>query len=111
MRHSDKHRLNYRQIFGSLKGKSTYDALATVRMVYDMARTQEYCLIFIRNDLKCNYDRARLGINAITTRWMGLPKNVIVCHAKVLRNMKHSLRKSFRISLLLHATRPSVNRK
>ena len=40
MWHSEVHGINGHQLFGSRKGKSTYDALVTARVIYDMARAQ-----------------------------------------------------------------------
>ena len=80
------------------KGKSTYDALITSRVTYDLARIQQDNLISIFNNLKGNYDRVRPSLNTITTRWLGLPPGAAICHAKVLRNMKHYIRTSYGIS-------------
>ena len=52
----------------------------------------------IFNDLKGCYDRVRPALNTVTTRRMGCPKNVAVCQAATLRNMKHHIRTSFGIS-------------
>ena len=40
MQHSEEHNLNGHQIYGSRKVKSTYDALVTVRVIYDIACSQ-----------------------------------------------------------------------
>ena len=77
---------------------STYNALITVRVIYDMARAQRDYIVSIFNDLKGCYDRARPTLNTVTTRRMGLPKNVAICHATTLRKMKHQLRTGFGIS-------------
>ena len=39
MEHINKHGLNGHLLFGSMRGKSTYDALITVRVIYYIART------------------------------------------------------------------------
>ena len=80
------------------KTKSTYDALITSRVMYDLARVRRENLISIFNDLKGNYDRVRPSLNTITTMRMGLPKGHAVCHAKVLRLMEHRIRTGFGIS-------------
>ena len=98
MGHSEKHGLNGNRLYGSRKGKSTHEALITVRVIYDMARAQRDYLVSIFNDLKGCYDRVRPALNTVTTRRMGLPRNVAVCHAKTLRNMEHHVRTSFGIS-------------
>ena len=40
MEHSEEHELNRYQLYSSRKGKSTYDALITVRIIYNTARAQ-----------------------------------------------------------------------
>ena len=45
MHHSEVHNINGHQLFGSRKGKSTYDTLVTVLVIYDMARGRRDCLI------------------------------------------------------------------
>ena len=44
------------------------------------------------------YDRVRPSLNTITTRRIGLPKSVAICHAATLRKMRHYLRTGFGIS-------------
>ena len=102
MRHSAKHMLNGHQLFGLMKRKSTYDALVTVRVIYNMECIQRVYLISIFNELKGNYDRVSSGLNAITTQQTGLTKNVAVCHVKALRKMKHFLRTAFGISIFVY---------
>ena len=55
-----------------------YDALITVIVIYDMERAQKDYLVSIFNDLKGYYDRERPALNIVTTRRMGLPKNIAV---------------------------------
>ena len=98
MVHSEKHGLNGHQLYGSRKGRTTYDALITTRVIYDMARVQRSYIISIFNDLKGCYDRIRPALNTITTRRMGLPKNIAICHARTLRQMEHMLRTGFGVS-------------
>ena len=95
MVHSEDHGLNGHQLYGSRKGKSTYDALITVRLIYDMARAQRDYVVSMFNDLKGCYDRVRPALNTVTTRRMGRPKTVAVCQATTLRQMKHRIRTSF----------------
>ena len=45
MQHIEKHGINGNQLYGSRKGKCPYDALITVRVIYDMARTQRDYII------------------------------------------------------------------
>ena len=63
-----------------------------------MARHQRDYIVSIFNHLKGCYDRVRPAVNTITTRRMGLPKNIAVCHAATLRNMRHYIRTGFGIS-------------
>ena len=98
MRHSEKHGLNGHQLYGSRKGKSTYDALMTVHVVYDMARSQQDYLVSMFNNLKGCHDRVRPAFNTVSTRRMDLQKPFAVCHAKTLRQMGHRVRTSFGIS-------------
>jgi hypothetical protein len=98
MGHSEEHRISGHQLFGSRKGKSTYDALVTVWVIYDMARVQRNYIVSMFNDLICCYDRTRPALNTVTTRRMGLPKTVAVCHTKTLRLMKHYIRTGYGIS-------------
>ena len=63
MGHSELHGLNGNQLYGSRKGKSTYDALITVIVIYDMTIAQRDYLVSISNDLKGCYDRVRLDDN------------------------------------------------
>ena len=98
MWHSERHGLNVHQLHGSRKGKSTYEALITVRVIHDMARSQRDYIVSIFNDLKGCYDRVRPALNTVSTRRIGLPKQVTFCHAKTLRKMKHHIRTNFGIS-------------
>ena len=97
MTHNIEHGNANHQLYAQ-KHKSTYDALITTRVMYDMARVRRENLVSIFNDLKGCYDRVRPALNTITTRRMGLPKGHAVCHAKVLRLMKHRIRTGFGIS-------------
>ena len=63
-----------------------------------MARVQRAYIISLFNDLKGNYDRICPSLNTITTCRMGLPKNIAICHARALREMKHVLQMGFGIS-------------
>ena len=85
MWYSEEHGINGHQLFGSRKDKYTYDALVTIRVIYDFARAQRDYLISISNDLKGLYDRVRPTLTTVTTSSIGLPKKVAVCHAKALR--------------------------
>ena len=98
MQHGEEHGLNGHQLYGSRRGKSTYDTLITVRVIYDRARVQRDYIVSIFNNLKGCYDRVRPSVNTITTRRMGLPKNFAVCNAATLRKMKHFIRTGFGIS-------------
>ena len=95
---NEEHRINRHQLFGSRKGKSTYNTLVTVRVIYDMVRVQRNYIVSMFNDLMSCYDRTRPALNTVTTRRMGLPKNVAVCHAKTLRLMKHHIMTGYGIS-------------
>ena len=68
MGHSEKHGINGHQLYGSRKGKCPYNALITVRIIYDMARVQRDYIISLFNDLKWAYDRVRPSLNTVTTR-------------------------------------------
>ena len=89
MNHGEEHGLNGHQPYGSRRGNSTYDALITVRIIYDMAQLQRDYIVSIFNDLKWCYDRVCPALNTITTRIIGLPKSVAVCHTTPLRKMQH----------------------
>ena len=90
--------MNGHQLYGLRKGKSTYSALITIRVIYDVARAQRDYNISIFNDLKGCYDHVRPAVNTITTRRIGLPKTAALCHAIALRKMKHKIRTGFGIS-------------
>ena len=98
MQHSELHGINGHQLYGSRKGECPYDALITVRVIYDMARTQRNYIISLFNDLKGAYDRVRPVLNTVTTMRGGLSKEDAVCHALALRKMKHHIRTGFGIS-------------
>ena len=98
MKHCEKHGINGHQLYGSRKGKCAYDALITVRIIYDMARIQRDYIISLFNDLKGAYDRVRPSLNTVTTRRAGLSKEEAICHARALRKMKHFLRTGFGVS-------------
>ena len=51
MGHSELHGLNGNQLYGSRTGRSTYEALITIRVIYDMTRTQGDLLVSIFNNL------------------------------------------------------------
>ena len=73
MWNSEEHGVNGHQLFGSRKDKSTYDALITVKIAYDIGRDQWDYLIFMYNELKGCYDRVWPSLNTLTTRYIGLP--------------------------------------
>ena len=98
MEHNERHRLNGHQLYGSRRGRTTYDTLITTRVIYDMARVQRGYIVSLFNDLKGDYDRIRPALNTSTTCRMGLPKEIAICHAKTLREMKHVLRTGFGVS-------------
>ena len=75
MQHSEKHGIHGHQLYGYRKVNCAYDALITVRVIYDMARSQRDYIISLFNDLKGAYDRVRPNINTVTTRRMCLSKN------------------------------------
>ena len=52
MEHSERHGLNEHQLYGSRKGRTTYNALITTRVMYYMARVQRGHIVFLFNDLK-----------------------------------------------------------
>ena len=84
MKHGETHGLNGHQLYGSRKGKSTYDTLITVRIIYDIARVQRDYVVSMFNDLMIYYDRVRPALNTVTTRGMRVPKNVVVFMAATL---------------------------
>ena len=90
MTHNRDHGCTSTQLYAQ-KTKSTQDALIASQVIYDMARVRRENLVSIFNDLKGNYDRIRPSLNAITTMRMGLPTEHAVCHARVLRQMKHQI--------------------
>ena len=52
MGHSEEHGLNGHHLYGSTKVKSTYDDLITVRIIYNMARSQRNYAVSMFNNLK-----------------------------------------------------------
>ena len=56
MHHSEEHRINSPQLYGSRKGKSTQEALITLRVIYDLARLDRCHMVSLFNDLKGCYD-------------------------------------------------------
>ena len=52
MVHSEEHELNGYHLYGSMKGKSTYDAPITIGIIYDMARAQRDYAVSMLNNLK-----------------------------------------------------------
>lgn len=90
---------NRTSIIWITKRKPTYDALVTVKVIYDMARAQrDYFFISIFNDLRGCCDRVHPSLNTITTMQIGLPESMAICHAAALRKMRHYLRTGFGIS-------------
>ena len=55
-RHSEDHGMHGYQLYDSYKGKSTYNLLITVQVIYDMAQAQWDYIVSIFNDLKGCYD-------------------------------------------------------
>jgi len=90
--------INGHQLYGSRKDTFAYDTLIIVRAIYDMARTQRDYIISLFNDLKGVYDRVRLNLNTITTRRVHLSKKEPMCHAAVLKKLRHFIRTGFGIS-------------
>ena len=78
MQHGEKHGINGHQLYGSGKGKCLYDAIITVRVIYDMTRTQRDYIISLFNNLKGVYDKVHPALNTITTRRIGLSKEEAV---------------------------------
>ena len=99
MKHSEYHGINEHQLYCSRKGKCPYDALITLRVIYDMSRLQRDYISSGFNDLKGAYDRVRPNLKTITTMRIGLTKVEALCHAKALRKMRHFLRTGFGFSL------------
>ena len=97
MTHNRDHGVTSPQLFAQ-KTKSTYDTLITSCSIYDMARVRRENLVSVFNNLKGCYDRIRPSLNSITTRRMGLPAEHAICHARVLRQMRHQIRTGFGIS-------------
>ena len=85
MWHSKNHGLNGYQLYESRKGRSTYDALVTVRVIYDTPRVQRDYITSILKDLKGCYDSVQSSLSTITTSRMGLQKSVAFGHASTLR--------------------------
>ena len=71
MAHSELHGINSHQLYGSRKGKSAIEALITLRIMYDMARSDRLFMVSLFNDIKDCYDRIRPALNTITLRRMG----------------------------------------
>ena len=92
MHHSEEHKLNSPQLYGSRKGKSTHEALITLRILYDLSRMDRCYMVSLFNDLRGCYDRIRPSLNTITARRMGCPTGVAVCHANAVRRMRHRVR-------------------
>jgi len=99
MRHGEHHGINGHQLYGSRKVKCSYDALITVRVIYDMAYMQRDYIISLFNNLKGAYNRMRPSLNTITTRRIGLSKEEAICHAATLRKMRHFIQTSFGVSI------------
>ena len=99
MHHADDHGINSPQLYGSRKNKSTHEALITLRVIYDMARLERCHMVSLFNDLKGCYDRIRPALNTITTRRMGCPAEMAVCHARTVRLMKHRVRTAAGLSV------------
>ena len=57
MKHSEKNGINSHQLYGSRKGKSSIEALITLRVMYDMARADRLYMVSLFNDLKGCYDK------------------------------------------------------
>ena len=98
MKHSVHYGINGHQLYGSRKGKCPYDALITVRVIYDMTHLQRDYIISLFNDLRGAYDRVCPILNTVTTMRMGLSKTEAVCHAAALM-MRHFLRTDFGVSM------------
>ena len=98
MTHSEKHGINSPQLYGSRKNTSTQEAFITLRVIYDMARMDRCHMILLFNDLAGCYDRVRLSLNTITVQRMRCTKEIAVCHAQAVRQMKHRVRPSAGIS-------------
>ena len=71
------HDLNSPQLYGSRKKKSAIEALIMLRVLYDMAQIDRVFMVSLFND------RIQPALNTITTRIMGCPWEVAVCHAAV----------------------------
>ena len=56
-------------------------------------------MITIFNDAAGCYDRMRYNLVTVSIRRMGYPKQVALCHTRVLNNMKHFIKSRFGISI------------
>ena len=99
MKHGEHHSINSHQLYGSRKGKCSYDALITVQVIYDIARMKRDYIISLFNNPKGAYDRVHPSLNTITTRLIGLSKEDAICHAAALRKLRHFIRTSFWVSI------------
>ena len=73
MQHSE----SINSLYGSRKRMAAYDALITVRGIYDMARAQMNYLVSIFKDLKGCYDRTRPALLRSLLGGLNYPKEMM----------------------------------
>ena len=96
--HWEEQGINSNQTHGSRPGRSTYDALIVGNISHDIARLENISIVTVLNDVAECYNRTRHNLITISTRKMGCPKKVAICHSKVLNQMQHFFKTKFGIS-------------
>jgi hypothetical protein len=69
-----------RQVFGSIPGHTTHDALITLQLLYDNARVNKSVLASMFNDAAGCYDRIQPLLSSICMWRVGYLYLVAKCH-------------------------------
>ena len=69
--------------------------MINLQLTYENSNILHSPMAIILNDMAGCFDRIRLNLNTITTRRLGVPKEVAISHAKTITGMEHRIRTAF----------------
>ena len=86
--------LNPDQIYAGIKGNTVHDCLVNLQLTYESSFISRTPMAIIFNDMAGCYDRLRMNLTTITTRRLGMDRNVAKAHSETLTEMQHTIRTS-----------------
>jgi hypothetical protein len=86
------------QAFGSISGRTLYEALLTLQLVYDNARITKQPTVSLFNNAAGCYDRICPLLSYLSMVQVGCPHRIVYCHWVTQREMKHFVKTSRGVS-------------